>query len=258
MHGSWCPSSLPIGRTGSGWQLRNGSPVCPTLQLQIGLWLNTSQRALMPQAPRHGSTHFWLTQACVDAHSELTTHSGRHCGGEPIYPWMHEHTAWSFTSRHWLLGPHGDGVHTSRLRSGTISAMRQFTNGSPVYPVGHEQIGMWFTTSHCALWPHVPGHGSTHLLRKQALSRLHSAFVVHSGRQPSYGLPWYSATQRHSPPKQSAFGPQGDGLHKSFGTGLSVMAGFGVHWTNGSPIKSSLHVQIGTWFKTWQPISYAR
>lgn len=26
---------------------------------------------------------------------------------------MHEHTAWLFTSRHWLLGPHGDGRQTS-------------------------------------------------------------------------------------------------------------------------------------------------
>lgn len=42
-------------------------------------------------------------------HSELTTHSGRHPGGVPMYSGKHEHTACSFTVLHWLLGPQGEG-----------------------------------------------------------------------------------------------------------------------------------------------------
>jgi hypothetical protein len=38
--------------------LENGSPVKPWRQLQIGLWLITSQRVFSPQGPGQGSTHF--------------------------------------------------------------------------------------------------------------------------------------------------------------------------------------------------------
>lgn len=88
-----------------------GSPVKPDWQLQIGLWFITSQRALVPQVPGHGSLHFWLTQALFCAHSELTTHSGLQFGGLPMYVGWHEHTAWPLTSLHWLFGPQGDGLH---------------------------------------------------------------------------------------------------------------------------------------------------
>lgn len=91
------------GVTGIGWQLRNGSPVSPGLQLQIGEWLNTSHLAPIPHVEMHGSTHFWLIQANVGAHSDETTHSGRHCGGAPMNPGKHEQTAWSLTSRHRLF-----------------------------------------------------------------------------------------------------------------------------------------------------------
>lgn len=152
-----------------------------------------------------------------------------------------------------LLTPQGDGLQTSILIGGA-SAGRQYENGSPVYPLGHEQTGIWFTTSHTAKLPHVPMQGSTHLLRKHALFRVHSAFVVHSGRHPfgSYGFPWYSAMHRHSLPKHSAFGPHGLVLQKSFCFGSSSTITLGWHFTNGSPSKPSLHVQIGTWFNTWQ------
>lgn len=152
------------------------------------------------------------------------------------------------------LTPQGEGLQTS-ISIGVDGVRRQFENGSPVYPLGQEHTGMWFTTSHTAELPHVPMHGSTHLLRKQALFRTHSALVVHSGRHPagSYGFPWYSAMQRHSLPKHSAFDPHGLVLQKSccFGSSSCTIT-FGWHFMNGSPSKPSLHVQIGTWFKTWQ------
>lgn len=95
-------------------------------------------------------------------------------------------------------------------------------NGSPVYPVGQEQTGIWFTMSHWAFWPQVPGQGSKHLFLKQALSLGHSGLSTHSGRQASYGLPEYSGIHSQAPSRQSAFGPQGDGLHGSEATGGGV------------------------------------
>ena len=80
------------------------------------------------------------------------------------------------------------------------TACRQFEKGSPVNPEGQEHVGMWLITSHLAFCPHVPGHGSRHLLRMQAWSRLHSVFSTHSGRQASYGLPTYSGEHSHTPP----------------------------------------------------------
>lgn len=66
--------------------------------------------------------------------------------------------------------------------------------------------------------PHVPGHGSTHLLRKQARSRWQSELSTHSGRQPIKGLPLYSGIQEHCPFLQIVFGPQGDGTQGSMGS----------------------------------------
>lgn len=79
-------------------------------------------------------------------------------------------------------------------------ACRQFEKGSPVNPGEHEHVGIWLITSHLAFCPHVPGHGSRHLLRIQAWSRLHSVLSTHSGRQASYGLPTYSGEHSHTPP----------------------------------------------------------
>lgn len=91
--------------------LVNGSPVKPGGQLQIGLWFITVQRAWSPHVPGQGSVHFWLLHAWFWRHSELTTHSGLHVGGLPMYPVRHEQTAWPLISRHWLFGPQGDGLH---------------------------------------------------------------------------------------------------------------------------------------------------
>lgn len=60
-----------------------GSPVKPREQLQIGLWFTTLQNAFSPHVFGHGSVHFCLIHALSCGHSELTTHSGRHCGGIP-------------------------------------------------------------------------------------------------------------------------------------------------------------------------------
>lgn len=94
-----------------GWHLMKGLPVSPGGQLQIGLWLLTWHQAPTPQVPGQGSLHFWFAQASLRLQSELTTHSGLQDGGLPMNPGTHEHTACSLMSRHWLLGPQGDGLH---------------------------------------------------------------------------------------------------------------------------------------------------
>jgi hypothetical protein len=94
-----------------GEHLVKGSPVKPGGQLQIGLWFITLQRAWSPHVPGQGFIHLWLLHAWFWGHSELTTHSGLHVGGLPMYPVRHEHTACPLVSRHWLFGPQGDGLH---------------------------------------------------------------------------------------------------------------------------------------------------
>lgn len=64
---------------------------------------------------------------------------------------------------------------------------------SPVRPSGHEHIGIWFETKHTADMPHVPGQGSWHLFRIQALFIVQSELTRHSGLHDSYGFPWYSS-----------------------------------------------------------------
>lgn len=59
-----------------------------------------------------------------------------------------------------------------------------------------------------------------HLFLRQVLSRGHSEFKMHSGRQASYGLPMYSGRHSQSPFLQIAFGPHGDGLHGSLTVGI--------------------------------------
>lgn len=169
----------------------NGSPVKPDGQAQIGLWLLTWQTEPMPQVCGHGSAHFVLIQARSAGHSDETTHSGRHCGGVPMYPAAHEHTPCPLLLRQLLFGPHGDGEH-GLIFSMTRGCSRHCRNGSPVYPGGHVHVGTWFATWHNANWPQIPIHGSMHLYPTQAKRSLQSSFSSHSRRQPrswSYGFP---------------------------------------------------------------------
>lgn len=98
------------GSLGITEHLRNGSPVYPELQLQTGLWFMTLHCAFSPQLPGQGSTHFLFIHDFDKSHSELTIHSGRQPGGEPIIPCWHEQMATLLFSRQMLLGPHGEGL----------------------------------------------------------------------------------------------------------------------------------------------------
>lgn len=90
----------------------NGSPVYPSLQVQIGECAITWHRAPRPQAPSQGSRHLRSIQASCSLHSELTRHSGRHDGGEPTWPDRHEQAAALLElTVHSLYGPQGDGEH---------------------------------------------------------------------------------------------------------------------------------------------------
>ena len=82
--------------------------------MQMGTWFRTLQYAFTPQRPGHGSWHFRLMQALSEEQSELTTHSGRQLGGEPIISGRQEHWQRSPITRGGLLfGPHGFGSHGS-------------------------------------------------------------------------------------------------------------------------------------------------
>lgn len=177
----------------------NGSPVNLGRQVQMGLWFTTWHSALMPQVPRHGFIHFWFTQAWLSGHSELDIHSGLHVGGLPTNPGTQEHTAWEFISRHWLFGPHGEGLHgfaivgTKTKRSvrrrkwidlQNVPCFEQRTKAFPLKPSTQVHVGMWLITLHSAFWPQVPGQGSMHLFLIHALSLGHSVFRTHSGLQP--------------------------------------------------------------------------
>lgn len=61
-----------------------GSPVYPTGQKHIGVWLIVRHSALIPHESVHGSLHFLFIHAWWLRHSLLLIHSGLHCGGEPI------------------------------------------------------------------------------------------------------------------------------------------------------------------------------
>lgn len=63
------------------------------------------------------------------------------------------------------------------------------TNGFPVKPTKQLHCGEWLITRHSALTAQTPGHGSLHLLFKQARWPGQSLFVTHSGRHPLYGSP---------------------------------------------------------------------
>lgn len=92
-----------------GMHLVKGSPVKDSLQLHIGLWFFTTHLVLRPQALEQGSLHFCRIHALLDGHSALRTHSGLHPGGLPTYSGKQVQTACSLFTRHWLLGPQGDG-----------------------------------------------------------------------------------------------------------------------------------------------------
>lgn len=110
----YCHSMLKLFwfllRISSLIHLTNGSPLYPSSQLQIALWLTTWHLACKPQTPSHGFLQRWLMHDLSRAHSELTKHSGRQFGGAPIISGKQLHTAWLSSSRHWLFKPQGVGV----------------------------------------------------------------------------------------------------------------------------------------------------
>ncbi len=88
----------------------NGSPLNPVGQEHMALWLTTVHKALIPQAPLHGSLHFCWMQARWLGHSAFIMHSGLHRGGLPVNPGKQVHTSWLFTTLHSAFVPHGDGT----------------------------------------------------------------------------------------------------------------------------------------------------
>lgn len=168
--------------------LENGSPVNPCGHEHIGLWLITWHMAVVPQFPLQGSIQRWLEQALFNAHSALDMHSGLQVGGAPKNPGKQEQIACPLTSRHWLFGPQGEGLH------GFISSIffigRHCRKAFPVNPFGHEHIGKWLYTLQIASVPHVLKHGSTHFFFTQAFSWGQSLLSKHSGLHPKYGSPW--------------------------------------------------------------------
>lgn len=92
----------------------------------------TSQRAFSPHDPRQGSVHLLFTHDLVDEHSVLTTHSGLHDGGVPMYPERHEHTACPSMLLQLLFGPQGVGLHGFKLAGVVGGSSRQPINGSPM------------------------------------------------------------------------------------------------------------------------------
>lgn len=63
---------------GAGLQAKNGSPVKPGGQEQVGIWFMTAQSAPVPHVPGHGSAHLKRMQARPGAQSGLVSHSRRH------------------------------------------------------------------------------------------------------------------------------------------------------------------------------------
>lgn len=86
--------STTIGSWGTSKHLTKGSPVVFEGQLQIAEWLMTWHLALIPQVPRHGSSHFCRMQARFVEQSLFKIHSGLQEGGDPIYCGKQEQAAW--------------------------------------------------------------------------------------------------------------------------------------------------------------------
>lgn len=61
----------------------------------------------------------------------------------------------------------------------------QEVNASPMYPGMQLHVGAWLITVQVAYKPQMPGHGSTHLLRMQALLDGQSELNTHSGLHSS-------------------------------------------------------------------------
>lgn len=71
--------------------------------------------ALFPQIPVHGLIHLFLIHAFSAEHSVLNIHSGLHpLYGSPWYSGKQLHKP----STHFVLGPHGEGLHGSILDGG--------------------------------------------------------------------------------------------------------------------------------------------
>ena len=85
----------------------------------MGTWFLTLQWALTPQRPGQGSWHLRLMHALSEGQSELTTHSGRQLGGDPIISGRQEHWHCPPIFLGGLeFGPHGFGTHGSRITGG--------------------------------------------------------------------------------------------------------------------------------------------
>lgn len=129
---------------------------------------------------------------------------------------MHSHKAREPSWIQIVFRPQGDGWQGS---GDTVSSTRwtgvQYRKASPVKPWGHVHTGIWLTTEQMASTPHTPGQGSWHLLLTHALFITQSELPTHSGRQASYGFPWYSGIHSHTAFEPSAwqlaFTPHGDG-----------------------------------------------
>lgn len=65
-------------------------------------------------------------QARLAEHSELTTHSGLQPFGPSMLGGKHTQLAFPLTLRHWLLGPHGEGIHGFGSGVAVIKAFKYF------------------------------------------------------------------------------------------------------------------------------------
>ena len=112
---------------------------------------------------------------------------------------MHVHFATLYSTLHTALKAQGEGEHgdTGIGRSvaspvgGSILIALHCMKGFPVKPAGQVHTGLCSTTSQYASKPQVPGHGSMHLVLKQALFDEQSLSSTHSGLHPlsEYGSP---------------------------------------------------------------------
>lgn len=209
---------LPGGR---GSHALNGSPLYPSGQEHMGIWLTTLHTAVNPHDPKHGFWHFMFMHALSLPQSEFKTHSGLQFGGLPKNPGVQAQDDKPLTSLHSAFKPQGEGTHgcIGSLNTGSaIITLWHIEKGSPEYPCLQVHIGLCFITLQSVLVPHPFGQGDKHLKFSHALSRAHSELVTHSGLQ-SGGDPWYPIIQVQIAKLFWALhwllGPQGDGLQGS-------------------------------------------
>lgn len=93
-----------------GRHATKASPDVPGGQVQVGIWLITSQCASCPHVPGQGSTQRWLLQALFRGQSEFMVHSGRQPEyGSPKYRGRQvQMPSWQSA-----FAPHGDGLQGS-------------------------------------------------------------------------------------------------------------------------------------------------